>query len=185
MLQVSWSLISRFTFGWKSEVLMRWLFEPKLKSTWSKKLWIQSEPSPQVCRVTQTFSRMEQASFPEVKDTSSRKSINAYLFVSGKESNVLSSCQARTYIPIFPSSLVLDVVLPALYSTIAFTWLALSLFCPAYFLEISGFIFSLKESCFMKVVNKGQRTVYFFKSSSGVQLFSLAFLLLVYEKSIV
>lgn len=141
------------------------------------------------CRLPTACSifRMEQAFFSEVKESSNRKSINVYLFVSGKrkESNVLRNCQARTYISIFSSSLVLHVVFPALYSTSAFTWLALSPFCPIYFLDISEFIFSLKESFFIKVVNKGQRTVYIFKSSSGVQLFSLVFLLLVYEKSIV
>lgn len=89
-----------------------------------------------------------------------------------KENNVLSDCQARTYISIFSFSLALGIVLHALYSTSALILPALSFFCSICFLEMRGFIFFLKGSCFMKVANKGQRTVYFFKKSwSGIQLF--------------
>lgn len=136
-------------------------------------MWIQSEPSSLVCQVTRFFCLSLTCCFAIACSISTKGSqrvtkqrehqcLSAHLW-KRKESNVCNDCQARSYISIFSFSLALDIVLHALYSTSALILPSLSFFCSICFLEMRGFIFFLKGSCFMKVANKGQRTVYFLK----------------------
>lgn len=160
-------------------------------------MWIQSEPSSLVCQVTRFFCLSLTCCFAIACSISTKGSqrvtkqrehqcLSAHLW-KRKESNVCNDCQARSYISIFSFSLALDIVLHALYSTSALILPALSFFCSICFLEMRGFIFFSKRKLLHESGQQGTKDCLLFKKNPdlGFNCFSLDFLLLVYEKSIV